>query len=164
MDRLYIPEIQIQFYLIYLQKPIDHPDGILDDILQHVPGVINATSSAIGLVADRFFPVCGGGPINQRSDSSNGDSDKHVGYKRVRSYSSDSQDRSSVPGQAASNGPVQAKKKTPLTYTKAAKLAKTPKRFALAGRIRKVQKRQVETPRPANRSLVDGYDSDTRDE
>ena len=48
--------------MIYLQKPSDHPDGILDDILQHVPGVINATSSAIGLVADRFFPVCGGGP------------------------------------------------------------------------------------------------------
>ena len=44
------------------------------------------------------------------------------------------------------------------------RFAKTPKRFALAGRIRKVQKRQVETPRPANRSLVDGYDSDTRDE
>ena len=97
--------------MIYLQKPIDHPDGILDDILQHVPGVINATSSAIGLVADRFFPVCGGGPINQRADSSNGDSDKRVGHKRVRSPSSDTQDRPSVSGQAASNGPVQAKTK-----------------------------------------------------
>ena len=93
-------------------------------------------------------------------------SDKRVGHKRVRSPSSDTQDWPSVPGQAASNGPVQAKTKKNSAFTKASKLrfAKTPKRLAVAGRIRKVQQRQVETPRPANRSLVDGYDSDTRDE
>ena len=73
--------------MIYFQKPSDHADGIVDDILQHVPGVINATSSAIGLVADRFFPICGGGSSDQRADSSNGASNKRAGDKRCRSPS-----------------------------------------------------------------------------
>jgi len=152
--------------LIYLQKPTDQPDGILEDILQHVPGVINATSSAVGLIADRFFPICGSGPINTRVDSSNGDTDKRVGYKRARSPSPDTQERTRVSGEASGNVAVQAKTKKNSALAKAPKVrfAKTTKRLAVAGRIGKVQQRQVETTRPPNRSLVDGYDSDTRDE
>ena len=70
--------------LFDLQKPSDHVDGLIDDILQHVPGVINATSSAIGIVADRFITICGGGSSNQRADSGNVEANKRAGDKRVR--------------------------------------------------------------------------------
>ena len=87
----------IWFNLIYFQKPSDHVDGLVDEILQHVPGVINATSSAIGLIADRLFPICGDGSINQRADSSNGESRKRAGNKRGSSPCSDREEGSSLP-------------------------------------------------------------------
>jgi hypothetical protein len=152
--------------LIYFQKPSDTADGLINDILQHVPGVINATSSAIGFVADRLYPICGGGPCDQRADSSNGASIKHSGDKRVHCISPDIETQANLSGKAASNGSLQAKTKKSGAVPKAIRLVfpKIPKRGAKAGRKGALRGNQIDTTRPSNRIVDDGYDSDTRAE
>jgi hypothetical protein len=152
--------------LIYFQKQSDHADGLINDILQHVPGVINATSSAIGLIADRLYPICGGGSSDQRADSSNGAPNKRAGDKRGRSPSPVTDAQVNLPGKAASNGSLQAKTKKARAVPKAKRtlFPKIPKCGPKAGRKGTLRIPQVDTSRPSNRLVDDGYDSDTRAE
>jgi hypothetical protein len=150
----------------YFQKSIDHADGIVQDILQHVPGVINATSSAIGHVADRVFSVWGCGSSNQRDDSSNGAPNKRAGDKRCRSPSPITNAQANLPGKAASNGSLQAKTKKARAVPKAKrtlfpKISKCGPKAGCKGTLRSPQ---VDTSRSSNRLVDDGYDSDTRAE
>ena len=95
-----------------------------------------------------------------------GEKSKRAGQKRVRSPSADTEDWSNLPGQAARNGPVQAKAKKNRAFPKAKLLVfpKIAKCGPKAGRKGALRSPPIDTARPRNRIVDDGYDSDTRAE
>ena len=106
---------------------------------------------------------------DERADSRNGESNKRLETSDRRPSSAEAEDRASFPGKAASNGAVQAKTKKSgalaRSTTKKVKFAKESQRFgSVAGQRRTLRTPQVDSSRPANRILDDGYDSDTRTE
>ena len=91
---------------------------------------------------------------------------KRSGHKRVHKPSTDTEERPSLPGQAASTGPVQAKTTKNRVVAKAPKLlfATPTKSDAKAESKGSIRNPQVDATRPSNRNLDEGYDSDTRAE
>ena len=86
--------------------------------------------------------------------------DKLSGDKRVRKPSTDTEERPSLSGQAASNGPVQTKTTKNRVVAKAPKLlfATPTKSDAKAGSKGSFRNPQVYTTRPSTRNLDEGYD------